>query len=134
MPLGLSLDILSFLVYTGRAVVNAFLSPNFRTNFSRILVLTRSGSSDSAKSLASAGAEVVETQFETPESYDGIVKDLANILSGVHVVINVLGSSTSLRSKNNVAAAAMKAGAAVYFPSEFGWYVYKHYLGEDLPN
>ena len=44
---------------------------------------------------------------------------LIQALKGVDVLVSVVGSA-SVEEKNTYAEAALEAGVAVYFPSEFG--------------
>ena len=102
---------------TGDVVTRTFLTQPFSPHFSRIIALTRSSSSPKSQTLAEAGAEIVQvSSFED----DTTVEELSKALKGVDIVVNVLGGAASLKAKNNVAKAAVDAGAVVYFPSEFG--------------
>ena len=100
------------IYYEGQVIVEV-LTTTFKPFFSRVVALSRSYSSPDATRLAELGAEVRQMP-------DGLVLDsLVEQLKGVDIFVNALGS-TDLESKNALARAAITAGVAVYFPSEFG--------------
>lgn len=90
-------------------------STDYKHHFSRILALTRDVASATAKELASLdGVEVLKVSFEEGPT------SLVDLLRGVDIVINTLGSGAASGEKDVVAEAAVEVNARVYFPSEFG--------------
>lgn len=96
----------------GSEVTKVFLA-EYGSSFSRILALVRNPSSDAAKALAAAGAELVQIDDSNAgPSYE-------KALQGVDVLVNVQ-SGVSVASRNTLFDAALKAGVKVYFPTEYG--------------
>ncbi|OBZ65444.1 putative pinoresinol-lariciresinol reductase 3 [Grifola frondosa] len=97
----------------GSEICRIFLT-EYRPFFSRVLGLVRNTSSPTALSLAAEGAEL--HQFGTSNDNAPLVK----LLEGVDVVVNILPTTVTTELKNALFDAALKGGAKVYFPSEFG--------------
>lgn len=110
-------EVLLTISSTGQVITETLLT-TYKANFSRVLALSRNPSSPVATKLAQLGAE-------TPDASSK--EKLVSAFKGVDVLINSLGSTT-LEAKNDVAEAAIEAGVAVYFPSEFGMCVAFHNL------
>ncbi|KAH9911849.1 hypothetical protein B0H21DRAFT_759098 [Amylocystis lapponica] len=96
----------------GSEIIKVFLA-SYRSSFSRIIALVRNPSSDGAKALAEAGAEL----YKIDDANLGTSYEKA--LSGVDALVNVLGKVPT-NVKDTIFDAAVKAGVKVYFPSEFG--------------
>jgi len=96
----------------GKEVSQVFLT-TYRPFFSRVLALVRDPASDAAQALAAQGAELHQVSESAPGP------SLEKALQGVDVVVNVLGAA-SAEFKDALFDAALKEGAKVYFPSEFG--------------
>ncbi|KAI0797753.1 hypothetical protein C8Q75DRAFT_17554 [Abortiporus biennis] len=96
----------------GRAITPVFLT-SYKPYFSQVIGLVRDPSKPAAKELAEKGVEL--RQISETDGGESLVK----ALQGVDVVINVLGSSAAA-FKPVVSEAAVKAGVAVLFLSEFG--------------
>ncbi|KAH9948291.1 hypothetical protein B0H21DRAFT_788404 [Amylocystis lapponica] len=96
----------------GSEITKAFLA-EYRSSFPRVIALVRNPSSDGAKALAEAGAELYKVDDANPgPSYEKALK-------GVDVFVNAFGS-VPVALKDTVFDAALKSGVKVYFPSEFG--------------
>ncbi|KAH9949131.1 hypothetical protein B0H21DRAFT_729657 [Amylocystis lapponica] len=96
----------------GREVSEIFLT-SYRPFFSRVLALVRDPYSNGSIVLAAKGAELHHVTETDPRP------SLEKALRGVDVVINVLGAA-SADFKDALFDVALKSGAKVYFPSEFG--------------
>ncbi|TFY64554.1 hypothetical protein EVJ58_g2536 [Rhodofomes roseus] len=96
----------------GKEVANVFLS-SYKPFFSRIIVTVRDTTTPAAKELAEQGAELVTI------STVGAVASLTKAFEGVDAVVNLLGRAPD-EFRDAVGEAAVKSGAKVYFPSEFG--------------
>ncbi|KAG9017074.1 hypothetical protein FRB90_001853 [Tulasnella sp. 427] len=93
----------------GGPFTRTFLSSTFRpSQVNRVVVLTRDGSSDTAKELKSLGAEIQEGPID------------AKALQGIDVVVNAFSQYAAPEVGDNLARAAAEAGVKVYFPSEYG--------------
>ncbi|KAH9919652.1 hypothetical protein B0H21DRAFT_767959 [Amylocystis lapponica] len=96
----------------GSDVTKIFLH-SYRASFSHVIALVRNPSSESARALASAGAELYTIDGANPgPSYE-------KALNRVDVVVNTLGAKPS-ETKDALFDAALKSGVRVYFPAEFG--------------
>lgn len=95
----------------GPHIINALLSPQiYRSQISRVVVLTRKTDSESVLALKAKGAEVVPSE-PNPEHF-----------GGVDVFINVAAVRTPEGAKqmDDYTKAAIDAGIKVFFPSDFG--------------
>lgn len=86
---------------------------SYKPFFSTVIGLVRDPSSAAATSLAEAGVDI--RKVSESDSADSV----AEVLRGVDVVVNVLNSNAAA-FKDVIGEAAIKAGAKVYFLSEFG--------------
>ena len=87
-----------------------------------MIVPTRDTTTQTAKALSQAGAELVEVQFSTAKDGEQD-QDLKTVFGGVDIVINVLGSKSGDGDEDvhsKVVKAAAECGVRVYFLSEFG--------------
>ncbi|KZT64191.1 NAD(P)-binding protein [Daedalea quercina L-15889] len=96
----------------GKEVANVFLT-SYKPFFSRIIVTARDTTTAGAKALAEKGAELVPISPVDP------LGSLTKAFEGVDVVINLVADKPC-DFKDAIAEAAIKSGAKVYFPSEFG--------------
>lgn len=97
----------------GYEISSVFLD-EFRTTFPIVRVLTRDPSTARAQHLASKGAMLQVLDQEN------IVQSLLETFIHADVVINALNVTAPKALKKQVAEAAVKGGAKVYFLSEFG--------------
>ena len=114
-------DTHTFLSILGQDITRVLLE-EYKPFFSPIIVLTRSASSLTAKSLAAGGAVIREVDLSGNATTDEQDKKLRESLSGVDVLIDTLTHYVE-PAKLRVFKAALDAGVKVYFPSEFGVYV-----------
>lgn len=89
---------------------------SYRPFFSRVIVTARDTSTPHAKALSEKGAELVQVGAADP------AKGFLKAFEGVDAVVNLLGQAPP-EYGDAVGEAAIKSGAAVYFPSEYGSYV-----------
>jgi len=99
----------------GSHITTALLSPQFRSSFKEVRLLTQNTASEKAQSFAAKGAKTFGVNYT----------DEQTVLSAIHgadVLINALGGSVAgFPAKNALLAAALKdGGIKVYIPSEFG--------------
>lgn len=108
--------------YTGTHVAQAFLSPAiYPSNVSRVLILTRNLTSEKAKALKHAGATLVEIGSQvTPET-----------LKGVDVLVNCLGHGVPAQERESLFKAALESGVKVYFPTEYGVWVWRGWIASE---
>ncbi|KZT64190.1 hypothetical protein DAEQUDRAFT_741441 [Daedalea quercina L-15889] len=98
----------------GKEVANVFLT-SYKPFFSRIIVPARDTTTVVAKVLTDKGAELVPINPVEP------LGSFSKAFEGVDVVINLIGDNlNSYDFKDAIGEAAIKSGAKVYFPSEFG--------------
>ena len=102
----------------GLEVSRVFLSRSYRPFFSRVICMTRDSTSDAAKELAELGGEICLTPT-LAGTHEAVVATLTNLLRGVDIVVNVLGSGAE-DVKEALLDAAINSRVKVYFPSEFG--------------
>ena len=96
----------------GLNISNAFVT-DFRSSFSRVLVLTRDATSPKAQGLAYEGAEL--TQVDEGDVH----RSLDEAFAGIDVIVNTLPSSIDDEVNRNVLQAVARSSAKVYFLSEF---------------
>lgn len=97
----------------GYEISRVFLD-EFRTTFPIVRVLTRDPSTAKAQHLASKGAMLQVLDQEN------VAQSLLETFIHADVVINALNVTAPRALKKQVAEAAVKSGARVYFLSEFG--------------
>ena len=100
------------LYFIGQVIVEV-VATEFGSQFSRVIALSRTSTSPVAVKLANLGVEL----RKIPDDLNS--EGLVRAFKGIDVFVNALGS-TDLKTKNELAQAAVKAGVTVYFPSEFG--------------
>ncbi|KZT68006.1 NAD(P)-binding protein [Daedalea quercina L-15889] len=96
----------------GREVANVFLT-SYKPFFSRVIVTARDTTTAEAKALAEKGAELVLVSAADP------LGSFTKAFEGADAVVNVIGSAPN-DFKDAIGEAAIKSGAKVYFPSEYG--------------
>lgn len=102
----------------GRIFTETLLSPPFKSFFSRVVALTRDASSEIAVSLKKRGAELVQVA----EGYSEAAQ-LRESLKGVDILVSAL-NRTDRKALDGLAEAAIDSGVVVYFPAEYGTYVF----------
>lgn len=98
---------------SGHKISSVFLD-EFHTTFPIVRVLTRDPSTARAQHLASKGAMLQVLDQEN------VAQSLLETFIHADVVINALNVTAPTALKKQVAEAAVKGGAKVYFLSEFG--------------
>ncbi|KAG8932662.1 hypothetical protein FRC02_000765 [Tulasnella sp. 418] len=101
----------------GSHIARGFLTSESRSSFSDIIILTRDLNNEVAQGFkANHGATIRQVDFNDEASIE-------KALEGVTVVVDALGAGPGgkgLRSRELLLEAASKAGAKIYFPSEYG--------------
>ncbi|EED77737.1 predicted protein [Postia placenta Mad-698-R] len=100
----------------GKYVTAVYLSDQYRTHFSKVIVVVRDPESPGARKLAEAGAELRRVDAANALS------SFTRAFSGVDVVVNTV-SNAPVRYHDALFDGALQSGVKVYFPSEFGLWV-----------
>ncbi|KAH9922257.1 uncharacterized protein B0H18DRAFT_1018780 [Fomitopsis serialis] len=96
----------------GKEVANVFLT-SYKPFFSRVVVTARDITTADAKALAEKGSELVQINPVDP------VASLGRAFEGVDAVVSLVGKAPT-EFRDAVGEAAIKSGAKVYFPTEYG--------------
>jgi len=108
-PQGLTVAIAGATGRVGQPIAKAFLAD--RTNYSKVIVLTRDPTSETSKALEKLGATLVKAQGPLE----------ADKIKGADILVSALhGAGIPEEESDSLFKAAAEAGVKVYFPSEYG--------------